>query len=189
MFLGRLNFVNEEQNDFIDFYNRYIGFCLDGEKLGIKLSDDKSGDLVFNVGMAEMDREAGKFTINIRYPVTFSEDKIYGQMEPILERYDIGLVKLSSKDPLYMEPDSLMVRTLLEIYRKHTGDNDSQPLVIGGGTYARATPGIMAFGALFPGDEDVMHQKDEYIDLDRLMLMTKIYAEAIYKMSSEDYNG
>ena len=65
----------------------------------------------------------------------------------------------------------------------------SEPLVTGGGTYARATGGIVAYGALFPGDEDVMHQKDEYIEIEKLELMTKIYAEAIYKLSSEDYNG
>ena len=26
---------------------------------------------------------------------------------------------------------------------------------------------------LFPGDEDVMHQKDEYIEIEKLELMTK----------------
>lgn len=43
-------------------------------------------------------------------------------------------------------------------------------------------------GLLFPGDEDLMHQKDECISLERLDLMTKIYTEAIYKLASEDYN-
>jgi succinyl-diaminopimelate desuccinylase len=78
-----------------------------------------------------------------------------------------------------------MVQDLLNIYKKHTGDNEAKPVVIGGGTYARSTPGVIAFGAHFPGDEDLMHQKDEYISLDRFEQMTKIYAEAIYKLSSQ----
>lgn len=188
-FLGRLNFVNEDQNDFIGFYNRYIGFGLEGEGLGIDLEDEQSGRLVFNVGMTEIGREAGTFTINIRYPVTCTDEQVYEIMEPVLSRYNIGLVKGNSKPPLYIDEKEPLVQTLLEIYKKHTGDVDAEPIVTGGGTYARATGGIVAYGALFPGEEDVMHQKDEYMKIEKLELMTKIYAEAIYKLSSEDYNG
>ena len=51
------------------------------------------------------------------------------------------------------------------------------------------TPGIIAYGALFPGDEDLMHQKNECMELSRFRLMTKIYAEAIYKLSAGGYNN
>ncbi len=187
-FLGRLTFVNEDQNDFIEFYNKYIGFCLKGENLGIDFRDDISGNLVFNVGMAEIDGEMGSLTINIRYPVSGSAQQVYDAMEPVLSDYNIGLVKAEDKEPIYIDADSPIVKTLMSVYRENTGDEKSQPLVIGGGTYARATPGVIAFGALFPGDEDLMHQKDECIRLERLDLMTKIYTEAIYKLASEDYN-
>lgn len=188
-FLGRLNFASDDQNDFISFYNQYIGFDLNGRKLGVDFEDEQSGRLIFNVGITEINTEAGKFTINIRYPVTYEDNQIYEPMEPVLTRYDIGLVKLNSKAPLYIDENDPLITTLLEIYKKHTGDEGAEPLVTGGGTYARATGGIVAYGALFPGDEDVMHQKDEYIEIEKLELMTKIYAEAIYKLSSEDYNG
>ena len=188
-FLGRLNFASDDQNDFISFYNQYIGFDLNGRKLGVDFEDEQSGRLIFNVGMTEINTEAGKFTINIRYPVTYEDNQIYEPMQPVLTRYDIGLVKLNSKAPLYIDENDPLITTLLEIYKKHTGDEGAEPLVTGGGTYARATGGIVAYGALFPGDEDVMHQKDEYIEIEKLELMTKIYAEAIYKLSSEDYNG
>jgi len=42
----------------------------------------------------------------------------------------------------------------------------------------------VAFGALFPGEPDLMHQKNECISIDNLVLITKIYAEAIYKLST-----
>ena len=188
-FLGRLNFASDDQNDFINFYNQDIGFDLNGRKLGVDFEDEQSGRLIFNVGITEINTEAGKFTINIRYPVTYEDNQIYEPMEPVLTKYDIGLVKLNSKAPLYIDENDPLITTLLEIYKKHTGDEGAEPLVTGGGTYARATGGIVAYGALFPGDEDVMHQKDEYIEIEKLELMTKIYAEAIYKLSSEDYNG
>ena len=187
-FLGKINFVNEDHNDFISFYNRYIGFCLDGSKMGAGLSDEPSGNLIFNVGMIELEPQMGKITVNIRYPVTKTEEQVFEPVLPLLDRYGFGLVKTKHEEPIYMDLNTPMVKDLLEIYRKHTGDMDSVPLVIGGGTYAKAAKNILAYGAAFPGDPDLMHQKDECISIERLEQMTEIYAEAIYKLSSEEYN-
>lgn len=186
--LGQLNFVNEDVNDFINFYNKYIGYNLNGENFGIGLKDEPSGELTLNVGMIDMTKEAVKLVVNVRYPVTYSDEDVYGPMGDLLTRYNIGLIKEEHKVPVYIERDSELVKTLMSIYQKHTGDCESEPLVIGGGTYAKATPNIIAYGALFPGDEDLMHQKDECLEIKRFELMTKIYAEAIYKLSSGSYN-
>jgi succinyl-diaminopimelate desuccinylase len=186
-FLGEINFANEDHNDFIAFYNRYIGFGLDGAGLGVDFQDEQSGRLVFNVGMVSLDPEAATLTINIRYPVTSSDEEIFRTMEPVLTQYNMGLIKEENRQPLYLNLDNPLVKTLLEVYRKNSGDYESQPLVIGGGTYARSTPGIVAYGGLFPGDEDLMHQKNECMTIDRFRLMTKIYAEAIYKLSERDF--
>ena len=39
----------------------------------------------------------------------------------------------------------------LRVYQEETGDTKSKPGTMGGGTYARATPNAVAFGAGFPG--------------------------------------
>ena len=187
-FLGRLNFANEEQNDWIAFYNRCIGFDLCGEKLGIGFSDEVSGNLVLNVGMAEMNPELAKLIINIRYPISCTQEQVFAGMAENFEKYNIGWVLDKNQAPLYMDLDNPMVKTLLEVYRSQTGDEESQPLVIGGGTYARAMKHVIAYGGLFPGDEDRMHQPNERLSVERLLQMTKIYAEAIYKLASEAYN-
>ena len=181
-FLGELNFVNEDVNDFIDFYNKHIGFELDGESFGCKMSDEPSGGLTLNVGLLKADTKAASLTINVRYPVTRKSEDIYSAIKPVMNKYNLGILKHKHQDPIYMEPDSPMIKTLMEVYQKHTGDKESKPLVIGGGTYARSCEGIVAFGAAFPDDEDRMHQKDECIDLDKLVLMTKIYADTIVKL-------
>ena len=72
-----------------------------------------------------------------------------------------------------------MIESLMDIYRRATGDEESQPLVIGGGTYARAMEGIVAFGARFPGKPELGHQKNEKISIDDLVLLAQIYAVAI----------
>ncbi|MFA7660991.1 MAG: Sapep family Mn(2+)-dependent dipeptidase, partial [Anaerovoracaceae bacterium] len=67
-FLGKLDIINEDIGDFIDFYNTHIGFNLHGEQIGCGLSDEISGLLIFNVGMIHLDQEVAKLTVNIRYP-------------------------------------------------------------------------------------------------------------------------
>ena len=187
-FLGRLNFINEDHNDFVSFYNENIGFCLDGEKIGMHFEDEPSGKLIFNVGLIEMDTESGIITINVRYPVTCTAEQVYDSMSETLEKYNIGLIKGKAQAPIYKDLDNPMIKMLVDIYRKHSGDMESKPLVIGGGTYARAADNIVAYGAFFPGDVDLMHQKDECLSIERLEQMTSIYAEAIYKLASGEYN-
>ena len=41
--LGEMNFVNEDQNDFIGFYNRHLAFETDGESMECKMQDEISG--------------------------------------------------------------------------------------------------------------------------------------------------
>ena len=40
----------------------------------------------------------------------------------------------------------------------------------------------VAFGALFPGDEEMAHQPDEYIDMKRFLENMRIFAYAIARL-------
>lgn len=185
-FLGTLHLANEEAAEFIEFYNQYIGYEIHGESLGISQEDQLSGPTTVTVGLLEMNQEAVQITINCRYPVTGSSSVVYTGMQPILEKYNLGLVKNLNEKPLLVDKDSHLVETLMDAYRYHTGDADSQPIVIGGGTYARAFDNVVAFGALFPEEEDVMHQADEHIKESSFKKATKIYADAIYRLACSD---
>lgn len=123
-------------------------------------------------------------TINVRYPVDTSYDEIEKIVKEVVQNYNIEYRLVTNVPPLYFEADHFLIRTLLEVYREFTND-DTQPLVIGGGTYARWAKNVVAFGPNMPGDEEVAHQKDEYILIDRLMLCSKIYANAIYRLAKE----
>lgn len=186
-FLGGLNFADEEINDYIAFYNDFIGFDLNGERFGCQFSDRQSGKLTLNVGVMSFDRRSANLTINVRYPVSCTADQVYEGFKGIVEGYDMGIIKEKEQAPIYMDPDCPMIRTLREVYAENTGDWESEPKVIGGGTYARCADNIVAFGALFPSDEDRMHRKDERLSVESLKNMTKIYADALYKLSGGDF--
>lgn len=73
------------------------------------------------------------------------------------------------------------MQTLLGVYNEMTGRN-AEPETIGGGTYCRELENVISYGPIFPEEPDLAHQANEYIDLDNMLLATKIYAQAIYEL-------
>lgn len=180
-FLGRLQFSSDELNDFIAFYNDHLGFDVAGERLGCEMKDELS-ELTLNVGLASISEDLASLTLNIRYPITKTSDEVFAGIEKTLEGTKIGIVKGGDIEPLYIEANSPMVQTMMAVYREETGDNEAKPLVIGGGTYAKAVNNTLAFGGLFPSEEDTMHQANERKSVDDFFKMTRIYAKAIYAL-------
>lgn len=181
-FLGEIKFENDDVNDFVEFYNKKIGFVLNGRNIGADLNDEISGDLIWNVGIVRFDGEMGDFTINVRYPVTGTSEEVYEAIAPHLDEYGCGVVKGPEKEGIYIPADDKLIVTLMDIYQKHTGDYDTPPIVTGGGTYARAMKNAVAYGIKFPGEEATEHQKNEYINLENMMKGAAIFADAIYRL-------
>ena len=184
-FLGRISFASEELNDFIAFYNDHIGFDLHGERLGCNLKDDPSGALILNVGVANINEELATLTINIRYPVTFTDEDVTRGIQSVLEGTPVGIIIKMTQGPIYMSTDTPMVQKMLDAYRTETGDYEAQPMVLGGGTYAKAVHNILCFGGAFPGEADTMHQADEKFSIESFKKMARIYARAIYSLCCE----
>lgn len=182
-FFDEISLDNEDVRDFIDFYNNHIGFNLSGELIGCGFEDEPSGKLIFNVGMVNIDGESASVTVNIRYPVTMNDAQVYDSILPVVNKYNLGIVKKEHKAPIYISKDDAMIRTLMDVYKKHTGDVNSEPLVIGGGTYARAVKNTVAFGADFPGEPELAHQKNEYIAVSKLIKCAEIFADAIFELA------
>ncbi len=182
-FLGTLPLAKGETSDFISVYNRTIGMDYNGQRIGCDLEDEVSGKLVFNVGVLNLDSEKLSLEINSRYPVTCDRYDVFNGMTKSLEGSGIKITETDFKGPIYMPKDHELIVKLMDVYRAHTGDTDSEPVTIGGGTYARAAKNIVAFGPLFPGEEELAHQRNEYIAVDSLILSAKIYADALYKLA------
>ena len=89
---------------------------------------------------------------------------------------------LRHQAPLMQDKDGSLVQTLLKIYEHNTHET-AEPIAIGGGTYARALKRGVAFGPEKETDEPVVHQADEYISLDRVKLLLKVYKQAISELT------
>ncbi len=166
---------------FVDLYRDLLGLDYDGEKMGIKFSDDVSGSLTLNVGVIDLNETGVKMICDIRYPVTMDFDHLVSTIERQLKTYGAEFKLISHSVPLYLPTDHELVSTLTRVYNEQTGSNE-KPLAIGGGTYARSIPNIVAYGPCFPGEEALAHQHGEYILLDSFFRSQDIYREALREL-------
>jgi len=181
--LGDLTFGNDDANDLIEFYNQKIGFALDGSKMACDMEDKLSGCLTYNVGKVAFSQQETRLTVDIRYPVTKSQELVTQALEAGLAGTGFKLEVFDHIHSIYQESDNPVVVTLIDIYREISGDRETQPSIIGGATFARAIPNCMAYGALFPGDPELEHQVDERVEIAQLLRAGQIYAEAIYRLT------
>ena len=148
-----------------------------------KKIEDESGILTSNIAFLEYKNNKLVIKINLRVPVTFELEKIEEKYNNLKNRFqNLIITTLSKQNPLYIDKNSSLVKKLVNIFNKKTGLNE-EPIAIGGGTYARAFKNFISYGMTMPGDKDMCHQVNEFIEIDKLILSAKIYAEAIYELS------
>lgn len=172
-----------ELSEIARWYMKNIGFDLQGKSLGIDLSDEISGALSFNVGKVEVIDGKLILSIDNRVPVTYKCKEVQDLLEKNLEESRFRFENPQITEAIYVPKDSFLVTTLMDVYREITQDYDAEPQVDGACSYARALENCVAFGAILPGQPDLMHQKNEYLELDKLDLWMKIYLEAIYRLA------
>lgn len=155
---------------------------LDGHNMGIDFEDEASGKLVLNLGKIDYKDGMLDTYINIRYPVTFKKEETTNKVQERFEKEGFTVEVTQHDSPLYYPKDAELVTKLMKVYSKETGD-EREPLAIGGGTYAKMMKNIVAFGPQLPGRPDTIHQLDEYILIEDLMLCTRIYANAMVELA------
>ncbi|EEL85759.1 Succinyl-diaminopimelate desuccinylase [Bacillus cereus AH1272] len=154
-----------------------------GEKAGISYKDDISGPLTVNVGRLSYTQEnGGNLGLNVRYPVTTNFEEMIAKLKEYVGTHGFEVADYSNSRPHHVDKDHVLIRTLQRVYEEQTGEK-AELLAIGGGTYARSLKAGVAFGPLFPGKEELAHQKDEYIEIEDLLKATAIYAQAIYELA------
>lgn len=165
----------------INFLHRNIGFSHDGRGLNIEVKDDISGPLTANMGMINLTAGQVSVLLDIRYPVTFSQEQILARLADSLPA-DVSHIAVGGHRPLHVDGDSQLIQVLQQVYEKHTGE-EAKLISIGGGTYARALDNAVAFGPVFPGQPELAHQPDEHIAISHLVKLAEIYGDAIAKLS------
>lgn len=177
-----------EVKEALEFINEKIGMETTGESLGVNFSDEPSGAVTLNLGLVSTKAGDDSMTLRIvldsRCPVTYGYDDLVPVIKAVFTSAGWNVAGESWADSIYQPDDSEIVQKLLSVYKEVTGD-ESKGYCIGGGTYAKELPNILAFGAEKEGVDHCIHGADEYIYLDQLKECTLIYAKAMKALSTK----
>ena len=159
-----------------------VGLETDGRSLGCACEDEVSGPLTNNLGILHLENGRWHATMDFRTPVCADPEKIRAacaERMPGIET-EIG----AFTPPHHVPAESELVTALVAAYEEETG-LDGTPQFTGGGTFGRVMEQGVAYGAVFPEEDDVAHQPDEYASLDSLTASIRIYANALMRLAAE----
>ena len=108
------------------------------------------------------------------------DDKVINR----INSYNFDVLKKTNNKLLYVPKDSELVSKLVKVYEAQTGDK-REPIAIGGGTYAKEFPNMVAFGPVFPGEPDVIHQPNERVAVEQLIRAAQVTAAAMYELAKK----
>lgn len=176
----------EECGKLLCFADEKIGLTYDGSLIGVKMSDEPSGDLTFNLGLMEVENGEGRFDVDIRYPALKKGSDIDAILREQVESAGLTYILCSDEKPLYLPKDGPLVQLLSGAYEHMTGEK-CDIFSMGGGTYARQMGGKgVAFGASFHDDDSNAHNCNESLNLEHYKLHAQICLEAMYCMFTAD---
>lgn len=150
---------------------------------------DESGSVTANPSVLKCGEDGESLVIDIRCPVSYSMDAIVNHFVIKAANYDLTCEVSSRMEPLYKAKDLPQIALLTEIWKEnmpsYSGykpeylNSYTEPIAIGGGTYARHMPNTIAFGIQTPWQEDQCHQANECRALKDFETDIKVLGEVI----------
>ena len=164
-------------DEFVNVYHELVSTGYYGEKTGIDLHDEY-GRLTFNIGVIKKVDDTVETSIDIRFPVTMKSAPIIEEMVKNGKGY---IIDAEGEEPLFFPLEHPMIQAMLKAYYDVT-DSQYEPLTMGGGTYARDMPNIVAFGCDTQEFNWHIHDDNEFVTLKSLQTQTEVYANALLNL-------
>lgn len=155
-----------------DNHARRLGFYFNGAM----------GEITVNLGIINYENSQLRIVLDCRCPHDMDFESMGVKMEEALA--PLGWQEEHHVGPyLFVDPQSELIQKLHKAYVKYTNDVEAKPMTMGGGTYAKSMPNTcVAFGMEFPGSSNQIHENNEILRIDELLLGCAIYAEALYEL-------
>lgn len=161
-----------------DFYGKAIGLYGKSEYLNGEYIHRN----VISPTLLETKADCFSVTLNLRTsPGTHRED-IERAFAAFARQYGYSWEHLAYEAPVYVPKDRPFLKVLGDAYEEISGQA-AEPALALGTSYAKAMPNIVAYGPVFPGEEDFCHAADERISIASLLKAAKIYARALAAMA------
>ncbi|RFB18014.1 M20 family peptidase [Bacillus sp. HNG] len=149
-----------------------------GKKLGLFYETEEMGHSTFGITFITFDGNEYELGFDYRYPKLNSKIDLSEQFKEIGSIHGLSVIIHKKIAPLYVDPNSTLIRNLSEAYRNVTGKK-AEVMTKGGISYSRALTNCVAFGPTFEGDNPNTHKPNEKIKIETLYKAIIIYCEAI----------
>ena len=177
-----------------------LQFCKDasldanGKNFGIYVHSDTMVQMTVFARTIDMVDGCLRISLNFRYPIETTADRIIQQMSQVAEKYDMELDEIKrGVSPYLLDPNDPILQTLKNAANAVMGKN-AEPYTMGGGTYAHRLPNAYAFGLSgnsipedFPAGHGNVHGKDESVGIFNLKRGMKIYARALLALNEMEW--
>ena len=155
-----------------------------GEGLGVDRTD-ASGRLTLAPTLLSADETGVSITFDIRYPASMTFEELKGSLDKTMATAGFVSGECFNSMGHYIAPDTELVSTLMDVYAELSGDRESKPISIGGGTYAREFKNAVAVGVTRPDRPDLCHIANENILLSEMEFNTRFMAECLRRLAAE----
>lgn len=156
---------------------------LKGEGVNAGGYSKEMGNNSLNVGLLDYENDKFSMIVNFRYVETCSREQLINNIKEASKPFEFVL---KGEAPMLFYPkDSVLVSTLLKVYQEEYDDYKTEPLAIGGGTYAKEAENTIAFGMQVPGWDAKMHSPGEQLKVEDLIKGMEVYAHAIIELGKK----
>ena len=150
------NFLKDySKHPLIQFVAKYLHNDPFFKNMGLDYDDYEMGKITVNVGIMNITNQTTRVTLDSRFPVRYDMEKFNKVFNNLLKENDIMIDASTHKEPHYVSPEDDLVKLLYQAYVQNTNDTVNKPFTVGGGTYAGILDKGVAYGMLFPGDEEL----------------------------------
>lgn len=166
----------------------------DGRSLGIAACDELSGPTTCVASMVRWESGRLFITFDARYTLTQDALSTEGRFREQCRALGFTVEELTNSAPRYTNPELPLVKGLIRMANEHYGLR-LQPIVMGGGTYAKVFPRSLPFGLGFfdedspypPSPYGKAHQADEAVSVERLCDALPLYVKALVWLTEENF--
>ncbi len=162
-----------------------------GQRLGLSYRHEVMGRLLVAPTVLRTEQGQVRLRVNMRRPAGKDSQRFSRELDAVVKRLQKRFPQLIEHraaryvgEPALVSNDGALVPTLLGIYRELTGDHQSGPKSIRGGTYARLFPGAVSFGPALPGHDYRGHAPDEYISEYALSVTLRAVLQTVLRLDA-----
>lgn len=181
----------DNKSDLLDFIRYFFLGNQIVELTGCDFSDD-SGALSTNLGMITINKDIQTCSLDIRYPASYEYKKLTSALNVATAKFNLTLEIGHHIKPLMFDKNSAHIKAIMNAWNKNIERFSNVPsdltpyheaIAIGGGTYARHVPNIVAFGPQTPWSEDQCHQANEHITINDFEVSIDVIYDALHELS------